>query len=210
MFHVKHSPPNTTVVSRETQAKLQIYADLVTRWNPAINLFSRTDIQALWSRHIADALQLLPLLPPQPSHAIDLGSGGGIPGIVLAIATGAQFHLIEADTRKCAFLREVARETGAAVIVHNMRIEAATLASAPLITARALAPLPKLLALVEPFLASDTIFIAPKGETALTELTAARKEWHMRVECVQSATHPAALILKMSEVRRVGSKPQLF
>jgi 16S rRNA (guanine527-N7)-methyltransferase len=208
MFHVKQPSPADLNVSRETMERLTIYASLVERWNPAINLFSRNDVQHIWARHITDALQLLPYIPPTPSHAIDLGSGGGIPGLVLAIASNIPFHLIEGDMRKCAFLREAARETNAPATIHNMRIEAAAAPAAPLVTARALAPLPRLLSLAAPFLTAEGVFLAPKGKTALVELTEAQKEWHMRVECFPSATHPAAFILKMSEVRRVGSQPE--
>ena len=209
MFHVKHPPAKPFNVSRETQKRLAIYVGLIERWNPAINLFSRSDIAQIWPRHIEDALQLVPLIPDEISHAIDLGSGGGIPGVVLAIVTGIPFHLVESDTRKCAFLREAARETAAEITVHNDRIEAVKLGTAPLITARALAPLPRLIELASRFMAPETIFLAPKGKTADVELTDAQKEWHMRVECTQSTTNPAAFILKMSEVRRVGNLPAI-
>src|SRR5262245_29718490 len=98
-------------VSRETQESLHQFAALLLRWNRTVNLISRSDEQHLWNRHIDDSLQLLPLMAPLPSRAIDLGSGAGFPGLVLALASGVRFDLLEADQRKCAFLREAARVT---------------------------------------------------------------------------------------------------
>src|SRR5689334_9630795 len=132
-------------VSRETQEALQRFASLLLRWNRTVNLISRSDEPHLWQRHIADSLQLLPLMHPAPSHGIDLGSGAGFPGLVLALASGIHFDLVDGDQRKCAFLREAARVTGAPVDIHCTRVEAALLKPAPLVTARALAPLAKLL-----------------------------------------------------------------
>jgi len=204
---VKHATPASLDVSRETYERLALYVAAIERWSRAINLFSRADLANIWERHIADALQLRVHIPSSVDRAIDLGSGGGIPGIVLAIATDIPFALVESDVRKCAFLREAARETAAPVVVHTARIEHLTLKPAPLVTARALAPLPRLLGLVEPFLAEGGLFLAPKGETARMELTQAQKEWHMRVEACPSSTNPAASILKISEVRRAGNPP---
>ena len=106
---MKHSSDASGGVSRETLARLETYAALLLQWNRTINLISRKDEAVLWERHIVDSLALLPVLPQDFSHAIDLGSGGGLPGIVLAICTGKPFHLVESDQRKCAFLREAAR-----------------------------------------------------------------------------------------------------
>ena len=199
---MKHPTLTIPNVSRETEDRLRIYAATLTRWNPTINLVSKSDIGDLWNRHILDSLQLLPLLPADFSHAIDLGSGGGLPGIVLAIASGRPFHLVESDARKAAFLREVARATAAPATIHFARIESLTLPAAPVITARALAPLPRLLSYATPFLAPNGIFLFPKGRNAALELTEAAPEWHMVVECFTSAIDPAATILKLSEVVR--------
>src|SRR5579862_1246233 len=130
------------IVSRETMDRLRNYTDLLLRWNRTINLISRRDEATVWDRHIADSLALLPFLPSHFDRGIDLGSGGGLPGLVLAIATNRPFDLVEADHRKAAFLREVARATGAAATVYAARIETVSLTPASLITARALAPLP--------------------------------------------------------------------
>ncbi len=140
-----------------------------------------------------------------PDRAIDLGSGAGFPGLVLAIATGVPFDLVEADQRKAAFLREAARQTGAPVRVHAVRIEAAAIAPAPLVTARALAPLPKLLALAAPLLAPGGTCLFLKGANVQAELTEAAAQWHMRVETIPSRTEPGACILRITDLSRVAS-----
>jgi len=184
-------------------SRLDLYADLLLRWNRTINLISRADEADLWPRHIADALQLRPYMPSGVPHAIDLGSGAGLPGLVLSIATDTRFHLIEADIRKATFLREAARETGASVTIHACRIEAAALDPAQLIIARALAPLPNLLALAAPMLAPGGACLFPKGQNAEAELTDAARGWNMRVEKFPSQIDRSGLILRISEVARV-------
>ncbi len=188
-------------------AVLEAYVALLLRWNRTINLISRGDETQIWDRHIADSLALAALLPSEFSHAIDIGSGGGLPGVVLAITTRRPFHLVESDQRKSAFLREVARELSLPIRVHATRIEAAKLPSAPVITARAVAPLATLLAWATPHLALGGICLFPKGRTADDELTAARLEWHMTVVSTPSQTDPSAQILRISEIARVGSQP---
>ena len=163
--------------SPETMDRLRTYARLLLTWTRRINLVSAHDAPRLWNRHVADSLRLLPLIPPGTPRAIDLGSGGGLPGLVLAIATGIPFDLVESDARKCAFLREAARITAAPVHVHATRIESCGLEPAPLVTARALAPLPALLALAAPLLAPGGTMLLPKGERAAAELDAARAIW---------------------------------
>ena len=190
-------------VSRETYSALNAFAALLLRWNRTVNLISRRDEPDLWPRHIADSLQLVPLTAPDTQRGIDLGSGAGFPGLVLSIATGIPFDLIEADLRKAAFLREAARTTGAPATVHAVRAEAATMPPAPLVTARALAPLPDLLSLAAPFLASGGTCLFLKGANASSELTAAAAEWHMQVERVPSQTAPDACILRISDIARV-------
>ena len=187
-------------VSRETIERLGVFTDLLRRWAPRINLISRNDIPQLWGRHILDALQLLPLIPPNTSRATDIGSGAGFPGLILAIAAAIQFDLVEADQRKCAFLREAARATNATVQIHAHRIEALKLLPAPLITARALAPLGDLLSLAAPLAAPDGFFLFPKGTDAEQELTGAGAAWNMRVERFPSALAGGGVILRISEV----------
>jgi 16S rRNA (guanine527-N7)-methyltransferase len=200
-FHVKH--PMLNDVSRETLEALDRFATLLLRWNRTIRLIARGDESRLWERHIADSLQLAPLVHPRPDRAIDLGSGAGFPGLILAIATGVPFDLIEADQRKAAFLREAAHLTGAPARVRAIRIEAANLPPARLVTARALAPLPKLLDLAAPLLHPEGQCLFLKGLSVETELTHAAAEWHMQVEHLPSRTAANACILRISDLRRV-------
>lgn len=191
-------------VSRETQTRLEAFAALLLQWNARINLVSRADASEVWSRHIADSLQLLPLIPSGVSEATDLGSGGGFPGLILAIATGIRFTLVEADHRKAAFLREAARVTSAPAHIVVARIETADVPPAPLLTARALAPLPNLLHLAARFLAPGGTALFPKGANAEQELTAAMPTWNMTVERFASRTDPAGLILRLTDIARAG------
>ena len=190
-------------VSRETLLALETFAALLLRWNRTLNLVARRDEPVLWQRHIADSLQLAERMVPRAERAIDLGSGAGFPGLVLAIATQVPFDLIEADQRKAAFLREAARATGAPVHVHAVRIETASLPPAPLVTARAVAPLAKLLALAAPLLAPGGACLFLKGAGVEAELTRAAAEWHMQVERIPSRTAPGASILRITELTRV-------
>jgi len=190
-------------VSRETQEVLHHFASLLLRWNRTINLISRSDEQHVWTRHIDDSLQLIPLMKPLPSRAIDLGTGAGFPGLVLALATGVHFDLIEADQRKCAFLREAARVTGAPVQIHPVRIETATLPPAPLVCARALAPIPRLLEMAAPLLTAGGQCLFLKGANAGAELTHAGAEWQMQVDRIGSRTDPRAFILRICNPTRV-------
>jgi len=187
---------------RSVQAALETFAALLLRWNRTVNLVARRDEPNLWGRHIDDSLQLAALIPPGTPRAIDLGSGGGFPGLVLAIATTIPFDLIESDQRKATFLREAARATGAPATIHNTRIEAALLPAAPLVTARALASLPDLLALATPKLTQSGICLFLKGENVASELTTAATQWHMRCDCLPSRTNPTASILRISEIAR--------
>jgi len=177
-------------------------AALILAWNRTINLISRNDEQHIADRHTADSLALLPYLPTDFSHGIDLGSGAGFPGLVLAIATGKPFDLIEADKRKATFLREAARLTQASVRIHAERIEAARVSPAPLVTARALAPLTTLLSWATPLMTPGGVCLFPKGRTVEQELTDATRQWHMRVEQWPSPLDPAARILRLSEITR--------
>lgn len=197
----------TADVSREASLKLDRFAALLLRWNRTVNLVARADEAFLWDRHFANSLQLIPLMAPRPERAIDLGSGAGFPGLVLAVATGVPFDLIEADKRKAAFLREAARVTGASVQIHPVRIEDARLPAAPLITARAVAPLRKLLALAAPLLAPGGTCLFLKGVDAEQELTHATTEWHMQVASIRSRTAPSASILRITELSRVTFSP---
>jgi len=185
-----------------TRDRLIAFTDLLTRWNPTIKLVSTQDLVYLWPRHVEDALQLIPYMPRGATHAVDLGSGGGFPGLVLALATGVHFDLIESDSRKAAFLQEAATITKAPATIHARRIEDMALKSRMLVTARALAPLPKLLELSHTFLAEGGVCLFPKGGRADTEITDACKDWIMDLQQFPSRTSPAGHILRVSGLRR--------
>ena len=204
---MKQSAASSLDVSRETQDRLTVFVHLLQRWSPRINLVSRADLDHLWTRHVADSLQLLPLIPADADRGIDLGSGGGFPGLLLSLASNLPFDLIESDQRKAAFLREAARETATPATVHAIRIEAARLPAAPLVTARALAPLPVLLAMAAPLCAPNGICLFLKGRGAQAELTSALQEWHMLAERVPSRTHPDSCILRLRDPRRLPTHP---
>jgi 16S rRNA (guanine527-N7)-methyltransferase len=200
---VKHAALAGLDVSRETEQKLDAYLGLILAWNRTINLVSRGDESHLVERHLMDSLSLIPYLPPTFDHAVDLGSGGGFPAIPLALVTGHHFDVVEADNRKAAFLREAVRITGAPVTVHPHRIEGIVLPLAPLVTARALAPLTTLLGWAAPLLAKGGFCVFPKGRSVAEELTQAMLEWHMQIEQWPSPLRPGAVILRLSEISRV-------
>jgi len=187
-----------------SDARLRLFAGLVEKWSPKINLVSKADLPHIWERHVQDSLRLLLYVPAGTERAIDLGSGAGFPGLVLCIATGIPFDLIESDSRKAAFLMEAVRQTGAPAKIHNTRIEAAAVVPATLITARALAPLDKLLGLAAPLLAPGGICLFPKGRMAADELTAARALWHMDAERISAPEWGDSCILKVSQISHAG------
>lgn len=194
-------------VSRESAMRLETYASLLVSWQARINLIGPSTLDDIWTRHIADALQLLPLLPQGTKVLVDLGSGAGIPGLILAIARPLKAHLFESNLKKGAFLREAARQTGARAKVHSLRIEAAGPLAAQLkaqaVTARALAPLPKLLDYASPFLENGAIGYFHKGQDVDAELTDATKSWKMQVEKHPSMTDSRGVILVVKEAHRV-------
>lgn len=186
-------------------ARLAAFRDLLLRWNATINLVAGKTAAEVDRRHIADSLQLVPLLPPNDGPIADLGSGGGLPGIVIAAALPErEVHLVESDRRKAAFLIEAAGTLKLPrVKVHAQRIEQAKLPPVAALTARALAPLDVLLGFAARFLAPDGRAILPKGRTAEQELTSAAAHWHFTTERFESRTDPEATILRLSEIRRV-------
>ncbi|EWY40604.1 16S rRNA methyltransferase [Skermanella stibiiresistens SB22] len=189
-------------VSRETRERLEVYATLLRKWQPVINLVGPRTLPDLWNRHFVDSAQLHGIIPPNTQTLVDLGSGAGFPGLVLAILGVPDVHLIESDQRKATFLREVARATGASVTVHAARIEKVTPFHADVVSARALAPLVDLLALASPFLDENSVCLFPKGQQADDEVCTAAKTWNMAVDRIQSITDPSASILRVSEVSR--------
>ena len=189
-------------VSRETLARLEDYADLLTRWSTRINIVGRDTLPDLWRRHILDSAQLHSLIPSAAQNLIDLGSGAGLPGLVLAILGVPGVELVEADSRKAAFLREAARITGAKVAIRPCRVQAVPPHPVDVVTARACAPLDRLLDLAAPFLAPGTLCLFPKGERFSEELTLARKDWTMSVSVEQSLSDRRGVVLRLQQVAR--------
>lgn len=187
-------------VSRETFERLQTYCALVEKWNKAINLVSKSDHDVIWSRHVLDSLRLCSHIPKGVEQGIDLGSGGGFPGLVLALATGISFDLIESDHRKAAFLVEAQRMTNAPVRVHCARIESISLPPTPLVTARALAPLSTLLTYTHRLLLPGGAALFLKGSRASQEIADAAQQWHMQVNRFDDARHAGSTILVISSL----------
>jgi 16S rRNA (guanine527-N7)-methyltransferase len=195
-------------VSRETLARLDQFVVTLLTWQRRINLIGPPTIRVVWTRHVADSLQLLPLAPAAKIW-LDLGSGGGFPGLIIACAlaetSGARVHLVESNGKKVAFLREAVRVTGAPAIVHQARIEQmGTKIDEPVevVTARALAPLAELLALAEPWLKKGAQGLFPKGQDVGAELTEASKYWNIEAVLVPSKTDPQARILSVARAER--------
>lgn len=195
-------------VSRETSERLEAYASLLVKWNPAINLVSKSSLADLHTRHFADSAQLFDLCPPDARHWADLGSGGGFPGLVVAILAaesrpGLAVTLVESDARKAAFLATVARETGIHATVIADRIEALPPLGADVLSARALAPLPQLLGFAERHLARDGLALFPKGATHQAEIDESLAEWRFELQKHPSKTDQRAVILAIESVSRV-------
>jgi len=188
----------------ETTERLAAYRSLLLRWNARINLISGETATEIDQRHIADCAQLGPLLPGEGPVA-DIGSGAGLPGMVLAIfQPDRAFHLVESDKRKAAFLVEASAQLKLPLIrVHACRAENAKLPALSAITARACAPLASLLPYAVKFLAPGGVALFPKGKTAEKELTEAALDWHFILERFPSATSPEATILRLSNIHRV-------
>jgi 16S rRNA (guanine527-N7)-methyltransferase len=195
-------------VSRETSDRLQAYVDLLLKWNARINLIGPATEADVWNRHIRDSIQLFALAPNSLSHWVDLGSGGGLPGLVCAIIASEQmpecrFSLIESDQRKAAFLLTAARAlTLNRVHVVSERIEAVPPLKAEIVSARALAPLPELLAYVSRHLSQEGTALLPKGRAFQSELAAARQDWHFDVTAHESQTDQMARVLEIRNISR--------
>ncbi len=186
----------------DVAAKLDALHALLANWNALKGFVSRHDFAALWPRHVEDSLQIVPLIAPGVTRAIDIGSGAGFPGLVVAIAAGIHVDLFESNKQKAAFLREAIRVAGAPAAVHAMRIEDSGLPPAPLITARGVSALPLLLTSAVPKLAAGGCCLFHKGAGFEAEVTAARRVWDMRVERIPSRTGEGAVILRLSDVTR--------
>jgi 16S rRNA (guanine527-N7)-methyltransferase len=198
-------------VSRESQARLESFVDLLVKWQQRINLIGPATVDDVWQRHIADAAQLVPLIRPHVHRVLDLGSGGGIPGLVIAIMLmdrrPVSVHLVESTGKKAAFLRQAVQLTGAPAQVHACRIE--TLAhegrvqNIDLVTARALARLPKLLELASPWLKTGAYGLFHKGQDVDSELTESAKSSRITYAKHPSAVDPGGCILEVKEFAHV-------
>jgi 16S rRNA (guanine527-N7)-methyltransferase len=196
-----------TGVSRETLARLKAYVGTLTDWNARHNLVSRTSLEDVWRRHVWDSAQLAPLVPSGANTLVDLGSGAGFPGIVLAILLRdpprLQTVLYESTRKKCDFLTAGAAAAGITVEVRCTRIEEASTELFDVVTARACAPLSKLLSYASPFQGPSTVNLLMKGQSVDVELTEAAKSWKMQVVRHPSQTDPSGTILEIREPARV-------
>lgn len=208
MFHVKHplAPEQVAALTgadAAALARLSLYLELLEKWQRRINLVAASTLADPWRRHMLDSAQLLPMLPAgyDVPHIADLGSGAGFPGLVLALMSGGTITLVESDSRKCAFLREVIRMTGASARVETARIEALPPLAADVVTARACAPLPRLLGYVHRHLAPGGTALLLKGRGAAAELTQAGKTWMMSASLMPSQSDPSGHVIKITAIR---------
>ena len=200
-----------TPVSRETEARLDRYVGLLLEWQAKTNLVAPSTLPTLWTRHIADSLQLL-TIAPLAKVWVDLGSGGGFPGVVLACAlaetSGAVVHLVERNAKKAAFLREALRITGATGIVHLAEIEDSVdriASSIDCVTARAVAPLHQLIGFVEPLVRRGAKALFLKGQDVESELTEATKYWNIKPQLHSSRTGGQGWIVELDRIERRNS-----
>lgn len=193
-------------VPRGTLSDFTQWYGLLRKWNARINLVAPKEIEQFWHRHAYDSWQLNRYLPEKWDRLVDLGSGGGFPGLSLGIFSKLRgygnVHLVESIGKKTSFLKTVTRDLDLPVTVHAARIEDLPLMDADVITARAFAQLPKLFDYAAPHLKPTSILLLPKGETADKEVETAREDWHFDVERFKSETDPSASILRVVNLRR--------
>ena len=198
-------------VSRETLEKLQAYVDLLAEWQNKTNLVSNNTLNDVWQRHICDSLQCSDILPNK-MRWLDLGTGAGFPGLVLAIVnrdnSNFDMQLVESSGKKCAFLRRVIRETGAIANVTNSRIESVVkrFSDCEVVSARALAPLDRLFDLTHHWLEQGTIGLFPKGRDYLHELEKCRGVWEFDLVLHPSRIEKDSVLLEISNVRKSIAK----
>lgn len=193
-------------VSRETWEDLATYASLLLKWNARINLVGRTTEADIWRRHVADCLQIERLAPSGGQWA-DLGAGAGLPGLLVALlrkSAGRCTTLIDSDSRKCAFMQEAARVLDLDVTIENRRLEAPPSKPFDIVSARALAPLPRLLDLAAPYGHDSTVYLFPKGAGASKEIADAQKRWQFHVESFTSVTSPDSSVLRIRALRHAS------
>ena len=189
-------------VSRETFERLSLYHDLLLKWQAKVNLISPDTVAIAWQRHFLDALQILPLIDSLDNKIIDLGTGAGFPGMVLAIAAAGNVHLIESDTKKILFLREAARITGTKISIHHGRIEEKLTSFGDIIVSRACAPLDTLLSLASNYVSHETICLFHKGKNYSKEIDDAELHWSFIQDVVLSITDTQSAILKLTSIRK--------
>jgi 16S rRNA (guanine527-N7)-methyltransferase len=189
-----------TGIDDATRNRLAVYLELLRQWQRRINLVGASTLDDPWRRHVLDCAQLAPLLPAGSPAVLDLGSGAGLPGLILAVLTPARLTLVDSDARKCAFLREAVRRIGVTAAVDNRRIETLSPAIADVVTARALAPLARLLPQAWRLLRPGGVALFLKGGKVDAELTGAEKLWTMRVVRIASVSDPAGVILKIEDL----------
>lgn len=200
--------PDGLNVSRETTDQLKSFLDLVVKWNEKINLVAPSTLIEGWERHVVDSAQVFMSVEPQGSKWMDIGSGGGFPGMVIAIlaralAPGVQVTLVESDRRKCVFLMEAGRQLNVSVNVVCERVENLPPFGASVLSARALANLGLLLSYANRHLAQDGVAVFPKGRTVGLELDEARRNWMFQSDSCESLTDPAGKIVKIWGLRHV-------
>ncbi|MGB2123235.1 MAG: 16S rRNA (guanine(527)-N(7))-methyltransferase RsmG [Candidatus Puniceispirillaceae bacterium] len=184
-------------VSRETLRQLEAYVALVEKWQPRVNLVSPASLRDIWVRHIWDSAQLAAYIPDGSPRLVDVGSGAGFPGLVLAILTDADCHLVESDQKKAIFLSTVIRECGLTATVHNDRVESLPCLQASIITARALAPLHRLLPLLADQLRPGTRCLFLKGAQAETELASLGAPANLSWDLHPSLTNPDGSVIDL-------------
>ena len=209
LAHDRRAALRLVPVSRETEARLDAFVDLLDRWRHKTNLIADSTFPSVWTRHIADSAQVL-ALAPEARRWLDMGSGAGFPGLVIAIALanvpGAIVHCVESDRRKAAFLREAARATGAAAVIHPERVEAIepeSLGPVDAVTARAFAPLPLALKLAKPWIERGAVAVFPRGESAKDQIAALPETppeaSPYAIETMASIVNPKAAILRIRQ-----------
>ena len=195
-------------VSRETFLRLKEYEKLLFKWNAKINLVSKSTLNNFWNRHVLDSAQFLSSVGEKAGKWVDLGSGGGLPGLVVAILSDEiepvnKLFLVEADARKAVFLKTVCRELGLKVEVYNNRIEELSPISANIVSARALAPLKTLCLYAKNHLEKDGVAVFAKGENWKAELVEAQKKWIFSYEAVKSTLHEGSVVLVLRGIKSV-------
>lgn len=195
-------------VSRETRDRLEVYVEMLGKWNTSINIVAKSTLNNVWQRHIIDSLQIADVVE-EASHWVDLGSGGGLPGLIIAAkkaenSPNTHITMVESDQRKCAFIAAAADAMNLDVTIQCRRIEESTSRTYDVVSARALASLPSLLDLALPYRHNKTICIFPKGAKADQEMNTALKTWNVNFDTVQSVTDPSSTIFRIQEYSRVA------